>query len=312
MDARIPPRDVKTITAGRAAFLLAAAVLLLGTNWPTLKIAMRGIEPLWFNAMRMLSASLVYALVLAVRGRLRWPQREDLPVVFGLGLLQFGLMSCLASYGVSLVGAGRTAILIYTNSIWVTTGAVLFLGERISRWQISGMGFGLAGIVLLFSPFDLDWNNQRILIGNGSVVLGSMIWSIALLQVRSHRWHADPLELLPHQTALGGLLSLMLAMALEGPVPVIHWAWQPVIAFAIVVLLATCLSFWGLVTAGRRLPAISVSLGQLATPVIGVASSAILVAEIPSAPDIVGLALIVIGVALAAILGRRRTVKIPS
>jgi drug/metabolite transporter (DMT)-like permease len=46
--------------------------------------------------------------------------------------------------------------------------------------------------------------------------------------------------------------------------------------------------------------------------VIGVASSAILVAEIPSAPDIVGLALIVIGVALAAILGRRRTVKIPS
>ena len=198
MDARIPPRDVKTITAGRAAFLLAAAVLLLGTNWPTLKIAMRGIEPLWFNAMRMLSASLVYALVLAVRGRLRWPQREDLPVVFGLGLLQFGLMSCLASYGVSLVGAGRTAILIYTNSIWVTTGAVLFLGERISRWQISGMGFGLAGIVLLFSPFDLDWNNQRILIGNGSVVLGSMIWSIALLQVRSHRWHADPLELLPH------------------------------------------------------------------------------------------------------------------
>lgn len=294
-----------TITAGRAALLLTIAIVLLGTNWPTLKIAMRGIEPLWFNSLRMLSAALVYAAILAMRGRLVWPSRQDVPMVLGLGILQFGVMSCLVAYGVATVGAGRSAILVYTNSIWVTTGAVLVLGERISRWQIVGMVFGLAGIAILFSPFDLDWSSRRVLIGNGSVLLGSMVWSVALLQVRGHRWHADPLELLPHQTALGGLLSVPLAMTLESPLPHIHWAWQPVTAFVIVVLFATCLSFWGLVMAGRRLPAVAVSLGQLATPVIGVVSASIIVSEIPSRADIAGLTLIVFGVALAAILGRR-------
>ena len=298
------------ITPRRAALLLTMAIVLLGTNWPTLKIAMRGIEPLWFNALRMLSAAVVYALVLAARGRLRWPSRQDVPMVLGLGLLQFGIMSCMVAYGVATVGAGRTAILVYTNSIWVTAGAVIFLGERISRWQIVGMAFGLAGIAILFSPLDLDWSNPRILIGNGSVIVGAMFWSAALLQVRGHRWHADPLELLPHQTAMGGLLSVPLAMLLESPVPQIQWSWASTSAFAIVVLLATCLSFWALVVAARRLPAIAVSLAQLATPVIGVISASILIDEIPSRADIAGLALIVCGVALAAILGRRGRVKL--
>jgi drug/metabolite transporter (DMT)-like permease len=302
-------RQGQGITSKRAVILLAMAIVVLGTNWPTLKIAMRAIEPLWFNTLRMLCAALVYATILAVRGRLVWPSRQDVPMVLGLGLLQFGIMSCMVAYGVATVGAGRSAILVYTNSIWVTTGAVLFLGERISRWQIVGMVFGLAGIAILFSPLDLDWTSRKVLIGNGSVVFGAMFWSAALLQVRGHRWHADPLELLPHQTALGALVSLPFAMILEGPVPKIQWAWQPVTAFAIVVLFATCLSFWALVTAGRRLPAIAVSLGQLATPVIGVISASILVAEVPSPADIAGLALIVFGVALAAILGRRRAIR---
>jgi drug/metabolite transporter (DMT)-like permease len=47
----------------------------------------------------------------------------------------------------------------------------------------------------------------------------------------------------------------------------------------------------------------------LATPVIGVISASILVAEVPSPADIAGLALIVFGVALAAILGRRRAIR---
>ena len=303
-------RPTSSITAGRAAILLAVAILFFGLNWPTLKIAIHAVSPIWFNVFRMICASAVYTGVLAARGRLIWPSRQDMPMVLGLGILQFGVMSSMVAYGVATVGAGRSAILVYTNSIWVTTGAVIFLGERISRWQVVGMATGLAGLAILFSPFDLDWSSRRILIGNGSVVLGSIVWSIALVQVRGHRWSADPLELLPLQTALGALVTIPFAILLETPVPHIEWAWSSAIAFVIVVVLATCLGFWALVVAGRHLPAIAVSLAQLATPVIGVASASIVVAEVPSRADIAGLALIILGVAMAAIFGRRRRVTV--
>jgi len=84
-DTAATSRKPGGITTGRAALILAIAIFFFGINWPTLKIVLHAVTPLWFNALRMLGAALVYALVLAVRGRLRWPARQDMPMVLGLG-----------------------------------------------------------------------------------------------------------------------------------------------------------------------------------------------------------------------------------
>lgn len=299
----------RTLAPGRAAIVLAMTILVMGTNWPTLKIAMRSIDPLWFNVVRMASSSIVFTAFLAIRGKLALPTRRDMPMVLGLGLMQFGIMSSMVAFGVSEVGAGRSSILVYTNSIWVTVGAVLFLRERPSRIQIFSMVCGLTGIAILFSPFDIDWSSRRVLIGNAAVVLGSMVWSAALLQVRGHRWHADPIELMPLQTLLGALLTLPFAIAVEGATPTIQWSWTFAASMSVVVVLATCVAFLGLAVAGRSLPAIAVSLAQLATPVIAVSCAAALVGEVPSWADIAGLGLIVVGVAAAALFGRARMAR---
>lgn len=292
----LPPR--------RAAIILAITILLMGANWPILKIATRSVDPLWFNVIRMTGASIVFTLLLAARGRLILPIRRDVPMVLGLGLLQFGVMSSMVAFGVHEVGAGRSSILVYTNSVWTTAGAILLLGERPSRGQIVGMVCGLAGIGILFSPFDVDWSSRRVLIGNAAVVVGSMVWSGALLQVRGHRWHADPIQLMPLQTLLGALTTLPFAIAFEGVVPTIHWSGEFVVSMALVIVLATCVAFWGLAVAGRSLPAIALSLAQMATPVIAVGGAALFVAEVPGWGDIAGLGLILFGVAIATLVGK--------
>ncbi len=294
------------VTPKQAALVLTMAVILFGCNWPVLKIAMRSISPLWFTTLRMAGASVLCFLFLAARGNLVWPSKRDLPMVASLGLCQYGMMSAMIMYGVSIVGAGRVAMLVYTSSIWVTLGAIVALGERPSRAQIVGMVCGIAGLAVLFSPFGLDWHDRRVLIGNGSVIAGSIIWSIGLLHVRGHLWHADPIQLMPMQTLVGAVVALPFAMVFEGPLPTIHWSGEFIVAYLSVVVLATCIAFWGLVVAGRALPPVAVSLGQLATPVLGVVCSALVVAETPSWADIAGLLLILSGVAFAAIFGRRR------
>jgi drug/metabolite transporter (DMT)-like permease len=57
----------------------------------------------------------------------------------------------------------------------------------------------------------------------------------------------------------------------------------------------------------RRLPAIAASLGVLSVPVIGIVASFLILGEIPTVPDIVGFALIL--VASGCVLLTRQAAK---
>ena len=140
-----------------AALLMAVVILLLGLNWPILKFGLRGADPLWFAAVRILLAAVAYTVLLLAQRRLALPRQPDMPVLLGVGVFQMGIMVGLMTFGLKHVDAGRSVILVYTTSLWVLPGAVLFLGERASRWQIAGFLAGLAGVVILFNPLDFAW-----------------------------------------------------------------------------------------------------------------------------------------------------------
>lgn len=301
------PATMQRLGANRAWAVLALSILIFGVNWPVLKIALRSIPPLWLADLRMLGAAILYALPLLAAGRLAWPKRSDLRMVAVLGIFQGALMMGFTTMGLQTVGAGRSAILCYTTPIWIIPGAILLLGERITRFQVVGLACGLAGVAILFNPLDFDWHARATLVGNMYCLLAALSWSVALLHVRGHRWQTDPIELMPLQSLLGWLVMLPVAMIREGAVPHIAWSLDSALAFSYITVLATTIAFWSLVVAARRLPAIGVSLAQLSTPVIGVAAAAIWIGEVPAVGDLLGLGLIILGVAVASLFGRPRT-----
>ncbi len=293
-----PPGDDATGWIGPAALVLS--VVLLGTNWPVLKIALRGTTPLWFSSARLLFAGMLYTLLLAAQRRLMWPPRVEWPIIVVLGVFQSAVMMGLLTVGVSIVGASRSAILAYTMPIWMIPGAALLLGERASRPQLVGLLFGAIGIVTLFNPLDFDWTDRRVILGNAAVLVCALAWSFALLRVRGHAWRVSPMQVMPFQTLLGGVLLLPFAAAMEGRIPRIARSWEFAVSFGYVSIIATFIAFWLVVEAARRLPAARMSLGQLATPVIGVAASALWLGERPGTGSLIGLALILLGVGVSA------------
>jgi drug/metabolite transporter (DMT)-like permease len=288
-----------------AGLLMAVVILLLGFNWPILKLGLRGADPLWFATIRILLAALAYAVLLVAQRRLALPNRQDMPVLLGVGVFQMGIMIGLMTFGLKHVDAGRSVILVYTTSLWVLPGAVLFLGERASRWQIAGLLVGLAGVVILFNPLNFAWHDRMALIGNACLLLCALSWAVALLMVRGHRWRLDPLQLLPWQSLVGAAILLPFAVWQEGWSPHLPWSAGFVLVLAYNVVPAGAFALWGIMAAGRVLPAITLSIGQLATPVVGVASAAVMLGERPSPEKLAGLACILTGVALATFAGRR-------
>ncbi len=277
-----------------------------GFNWPVMKIVMGDITPLWLGAIRMGVTGAVLFVVLALLGRLRMPNRQDAPVLISVGVFMFGIYSILTMIGLSHAQAGRAAILTFITPLWVTPLAIVILGERLSRLKALGLVFAVGGLGVLFNPLGFDWSRTDAVIGNGLLLLASMSWAMTIIHLRTHRWRLSPLELGPWQLLVATAVITPAALSTEG-LPNVTWTAELAALLVFAGPLATTLTVWGAIVIMRSLPATTNSLAFLATPVMGMLASALILGEKLTATNVAGLMLIVAGLGCVAVSDSRRT-----
>jgi drug/metabolite transporter (DMT)-like permease len=294
------------LTRGGAYGLLALVVVLWGANWPTMKVGLHYITPLWFGCIRMGLGSACLFAYLAATGKLALPTRRDLPVIVSVGLCQMAIFQPLVNFGLQHVPAGRSSVLVYTTPLWVVPGAMLFLRERLTPLKLSGLLSGLLGVAVLFNPWALDWSNGGVVAGSLALMFGAMIWGVAILHIRGHRWYLSPLQLTAWQLLLAFLLLLPLAAAIDGGAA-IQWNGTLIAVILYNGPLATAFCFWASTSISRALPAITSSLSFLAVPAMGIALSTLTLGEPLTLTLLGGFGLILAGVALVNLADRRRS-----
>ena len=304
----MPPPEARAQSARfslrTAALLFAAVILLWGVNWPVMKIGLESIPPFHFALARMLLGGLTMFAVAAMVGQLRLPSRHDLPVVLSVGLLQMGAFTVLVTWGLEFVGAGRAAILAYTTPIWVVPLSLLTLRERLPGLKRLGLLLGLGGVAVLFNPFGFDWSDHHVLLGNGLLLLGALVWAVLIVQIRGHRWEGTPLSLAPWQFSVAMLLLAPLALVVEHDAP-IRWSTELVLVLAYNGPIATAFCFWAMISVTRALPAVSTSLGSLGVPVVGMMSAAWWLGEPLTPTNTGGLLLVLAGLGAVAMADAR-------
>jgi drug/metabolite transporter (DMT)-like permease len=284
---------------------LATSVILLSSAWPLTKIAISlGSTPIWFAEGRALVSGATIAAILAVRGRLRVPVRKDLPALIAVGVCQLGLYFAFAHEAVAWVAAGRTAILANTTTIWIVPLSLIFLREHISVRRWLAAGFGLAGVVVLMSPWAIDWSSHDALIGHAFLLAASLSWSVAIIVTRAATPRSTMFELLPWCFAVSALMlaPLVLWHAPDGGIGAQRMSW---FALAYIGLIAGPFGTWCVVEATAALPTMVSSVGFLTTPAISLLLANLLLGEPITADLLAGSALIILGVGFAAWPARR-------
>lgn len=293
------------LSRGTAYAVFAVLVLIWGLNWPIMKMVVQMMPPIWFVVVRLtLGALCLFAFLLAT-GRVARPTKADWPVIWSVAVLQMGLFMMLTTIGLQFIPAGRSAILAYTSPLWVLPAAILFFGERLTRWRTLGMMAGLAGLVVLLNPASIDWSDGHQLLGNALLLIGAMLWAAAILHTRRHTWHLSPLQLAPIQMAVLIVPLAIVAWVVEGPFHA-DWNWQLIWMVVYNGPLATAFAFWASVSLQRALPSSTISLSYLAVPAWGLIASTLWLGEALPASLILGGALIFLGVAAIALGDARR------
>lgn len=129
--------------------LLGLLVLLWGSSFPLIKLALAGMSPSHLTLLRHLIASAAFLpLLLLSRSRL-WPRREDVLGFIGLGLVGITVYHLGLNYGETHVSAGATSLIVATAPALTALVAWRLVGERMPLWGWVGSAVAIAGVALI-------------------------------------------------------------------------------------------------------------------------------------------------------------------
>jgi drug/metabolite transporter (DMT)-like permease len=279
-----------------ALLLLAAVSLFWGLNWPVMKLVLGHIPVLPFRAIGLLSAGPAMLAIARLRdGSIAVPRREWAPLLLA-AFFNVTLWHLFTGYGVSLMPAGRASIIAYTMPAWATLLGVLLLGERLTFARVASLCCGMGGIGVLMVP-QLD-QVLRAPLGVLSMILAALAWAAGTVVIKRFRWSGSMAALTGWQICLGGA-PIVLAAVWIGPFPGLAEAdARTIAALFYVVVFAMIVGQWSWFEVLGRLPVVVASISTLAIPVIGVASSALLLGEPLGAAELASLALVVAALVL--------------
>ena len=225
-------------------------------------------------------------------GSLGWPR------AWGMALLIGPLYSLILVAGASFAPALHSSI-ISPGLIPVFTALLIFLvtGERAGRMRLIGLGIIVLGIGI-FSRDALAMAPSRpdAWIGDLLFVLIAFLWAIFGLLAR--RWNVSSLEV----TAASCILSVPLLVIVALVLP-IHMARAPFAELLLQALyqgvLVGVVALYLYARSVETLGAARATLFLPLVPIATAAASALLLAEVPSPTEIVGMAIVVAGMLIA-------------
>ena len=278
---------------------LGASVILLSSAWPLTKIALAsGSTPMWFAEGRAGISGATLATILALRGRLHLPRRDDLAAVLAIGVCQLGLYFAMAHAALAWVAAGRTAILANATTIWVVPLSLIVLREPIPPRRWIAAGLGLAGIAILIGPWAIDWTSRNVLIGHCFLLGASLSWAVAIIVTRAATPRSTTFELLPWCFAVSVVMMAPLIVwdPPHGGIGAHATSWA---SLAYIGLVAGPFGTWAVIEATANLPAVVASVGFLTTPAVSLLLAGLILGERITADLLAGSALIIFGAGFA-------------
>ena len=281
------------------AAILGVSMLVAGIVYPVTGSALDHTTPITIAAVRAIGGGVLLTLALPLLGS-RLPRSRRLWTV--AALIGFGnttLTLVGISEGTSRAGAAVASVLLNTAPFFVAILGRIVLAERLSQLRLAGLVVGFAGVlaVVLSDPGDVA-HGWALATGIVLALVGALGWAAAGLGMRWVSLREPELDV-PGMTAaqfLCGGVPLLVLLPFEEGTTEWHdaslWA-----ALAFLVIGGQVLVYLGFNVALGRWPSTKVYAWTFLVPAVAVAIEAVR-GTLPTALGVVGIVLVIVGVAI--------------
>jgi drug/metabolite transporter (DMT)-like permease len=269
-------------------------------NFIVVKAANQQVPPVTFAFLRFGLAALTLLVVLRWReGRLGLPRRDVVPIL-GLGALGFGIYQILWATALQDIPAGDSALLVATTPVITALLAVVSGADILTRTKLLGSLVSFAGVAVIVSAGHGITLGSAI-VGDGLTLIAAVCWSVyTAFGAPILRRHS------PLRTTAWAMVGGALVLLVPGVGQAIGLDWARVTTDAWAGLLFSAFVPAGIANvvvfnAIRLLGPTRITAYQFLVPFMAVLMGAAFLAEPIRVDQLLGGAVIILGVAIARV-----------
>jgi drug/metabolite transporter (DMT)-like permease len=304
----VPSHRATAAIAGLNPYLLLTLTPFFWSfNWIVGRGLAADIPPMAMTFLRWFFAVLILAPFAIPHLRRDWPiVRRNWKVMLFLGVIGVGSHNALAYTGLNYTTATNGVILNSFIPVMIIALSWIFLRERLSGLQLTGVAVSLAGVLAILSQGSLAvLASFRLNGGDLLVILSMAIWAVYTISLR---WRPAGLSMLTFLFVLACIGDLAIL-----PLFIVEFAYgrqmavtpSNIAALVSVALFSSVLAyiFWnqGVEAVGASVAGLFVHL----MPVFGVVLAWVFLGERLALYHLAGIALILAGIYITSRLGRR-------
>jgi O-acetylserine/cysteine efflux transporter len=274
-------------------------VVIWGLNFLAIDFGLEGVPPLLFLAMRF-TVVVIPAIFFFKPPQIGW--RNILLIGGFLSLGQFALLYIALALGMP---PGLASLLHQSQVVLTVIVSVIVLRERPSRRQLIGIIVGMTGLAI-------------VVVGHGQVapwlpavilLLGSLSWAIGNVLSRKAK-AASSVSLVIWSGLVVPIPAFLLSLVFDSP-PVVfdalaHLSWTAILSTLYTAVGASLIGYgiWNHLLA--RYPTSAVVPFTLLVPIVGIVAAWLVVNEQPTLSEVIGGAVMLVGLAIAVLVWRPR------
>jgi drug/metabolite transporter (DMT)-like permease len=284
--------------------------IVWGSTYMGIALMVKSIQPLLGSGSRFITASLVLGtIVLLVKGPSAFHvTRAQIRGAAFMGISILGLSIGILSLAQQYVPSGIAALIVSVMPLWIIFFR-LRAGDRPSRLTSLGVGVGLIGLILMLLPGGTTpasgASTTEVAIWSIAIAFGSFSWAFFSYRSTSYEQPKEPMTTAVIELATAGVF-LVVVGALIGE----RWDFDVISTESWIgwwfLVAASALAYSAFVWLLNNAPMSLVSTYAYVNPVVAVILGLVILNEAITSDVVIGLSIVVGGVALV-VTGERRT-----
>lgn len=226
----------------------------------------------------------------------------------GLGFCLVCVSLNLAQYGITYANASMSAVIFSANPLFTTLFAALILKEAISWRKLLGLGIGIVGLVTTcLHLFGQERADGRFLFGIVLIVTGMLAFALYTVCSKAVSGTCGSIVTITWSSILGALLMIPILVSGNGNNPFAFQLSAIVPEFLYLCLIGTALAYYCYFDAIAH---VSTGLGSMSffiKPGLASLLCAVVLGEPITANIIIGIILILCGLAVSLRTGKQKT-----
>jgi drug/metabolite transporter (DMT)-like permease len=287
-------------TSERVMIWIAFAIIstVWGTTWLAIRIGLETVPPFLSAGIRCLGASAVLYALVRLRGLPVPMTAQAWKVYLSLGVLTIGIPFALIYWGQQYIPTGLSSILFGAFPFCVAVLSHLMLrDEPMTVSKLIAIVLGFAGVVIIYYTESTIATSLGFL-GMTAVLVSVLLQALALVLIKKHGEPVSPLSMNFVGMAMGGIMVLLLSVAVEGG-RTVTWTMPAVLSLAYLTLVGSVVTFVAYYWLLKKIDAVYVSLSSFINPIVAVVLGAVALGERLPATVFTGAALVMAGLLVA-------------